>query len=280
MECAIPPLETVTALLDILVFVLMKTLMSAGVGAMTAVRLCQHSWNTTATVSVAFSSRCTELEEVEFNGDASLNYAEREGLLNGEVTLQVTSMIAGTRQMFKISSPRSAEAYVHIGNVDPCNNKGYGLSFTASYQPQPGELFFTRLLLFTEITQNCSFSAFLPITSDYRALGLSLHTECPLLAIGHLILPEMSHTITFIGSENPNCFTSNFLEVPDPALVIESELVNDRLPLGNIFELQANSAGPDVVTVFGREDSGPVSQFHSVQVTLFGECLSQRPPSE
>ncbi|CAI8040802.1 hypothetical protein GBAR_LOCUS22688, partial [Geodia barretti] len=133
-----------------------------------------------------------------------------------------------------------------------------------------GELFFTRLLRFTEITQSCSFSAFLPITSDYRALGLSLHTECPLLAIGHLILPEMSHTITFIGSENPNCFTSNFLEVPDPALVIESELVNNRLPLGNIFELQANSTGPDVVTVFGREDSGPVSQFHSVQVTLFG----------
>ena len=80
----------------------------------------------------------------------------------------------------------------------------------------------------------------------------------------------MSHTITFIGSENPNCFTSSFLEVPDPALVIESELVNDRLPLGNIFELQANSTGPDVVTVFGRDDSGPVSQFHSVQVTLFG----------
>ena len=80
----------------------------------------------------------------------------------------------------------------------------------------------------------------------------------------------MSNTITFIGSENPNCFTSNFLEVPDPALVIESELVNNRLPLGNIFELQANSTGPDVVTVFGRDDSGPVSQFHSVQVTLFG----------
>ena len=159
--------------------------------------------------------------------------------------------------------------YVFVDGGNPVKNRT-GLSFTASYKPQPGELFFTRLLRFTEITQSCSFSAFLPITSDYRALGLSLHTECPLLAIGHLILPEMSHTITFIGSENPNCFTSNFLEVPDPALVIESELVNDRLPLGNIFELQAYSTGPDVVTVFGREDSGPISQFHSVQVTLFG----------
>ena len=158
---------------------------------------------------------------------------------------------------------------MYLGGGDPCKSKT-GLSFEASYQPQPGELFFTRLLRFTEITQSCSFSAFLPITSDYRVLGLSLHTECPLLAIGHLILPEVSHTITFIGSENPNCFTSNFLEVPDPALVIESELVNNRLPLGNIFELQAYSTGPDVVTVFGRDDSGPVSQFNSVQVTLFG----------
>ena len=108
------------------------------------------------------------------------------------------------------------------------------------------------------------------MNSDYRALGLSLHTECPLLAIGHLVLPEMSHTLTFIGSENPQCFTSNFLGVTDPALVIESQLINDRLPLGNIIELQANSGGPDVVTVFGRGESGPVSQFHSVQVTLFG----------
>ena len=154
--------------------------------------------------------------------------------------------------------------------MDPCQSR-IGLSFAASYQQQPGELFFTRLLRFIEITQSCSFSAFLPLTSDYRALGLSLHTECPLLAIGELILPQMSHTITFIGSQRPNCFTSNFLGLSDPALVIESEMVNHRLPLGNIFELQANSGGPDVVTVFERgEGSGPVSLFHSVQVTLFG----------
>ena len=155
-------------------------------------------------------------------------------------------------------------------DVDPCQSR-IGLSFAASYQQQPGELFFTRLLRFNETTQSCSFSAFLPLTGDYRALGLSLHTECPLLAIGELILPQISHTITFIGSQRPNCFTSNFLGLSDPALVIESELVNHSLPLGNIFELQANSGGPDVVTVFERgEGSGPVSLFHSVQVTLFG----------
>ena len=158
----------------------------------------------------------------------------------------------------------------YIDVVDPCQSR-IGLSFAASYQQQPGEVFFTRLIRFSEITQSCSFSAFLPLTSDYRALGLSLHTECPLLAIGELVLPEMSHTITFIGSQRPNCSTSNFLGLSDPALVIESEMVNHRLPLGNIFELQANPGGPDVATVFERgEGSVPVSLFHSVQVTLFG----------
>ena len=170
-----------------------------------------------------------------------------------------------------------------VDGGDPCNkekarrqllaSKNSGLSFSASYQPQPGELFFTRLLPFTEITQSCNFHAFIPLTSDYRALGLSLYTECPLLALGRqLIIPEMAHTITFIGSENPTCFTSNFLGVTDPALVIESDLtMNDKLLLGNMIELQASPNGPDVVTVFGRGgSSGLVSRFSSVQVTIFG----------
>ena len=47
--------------------------------------------------------------------------------------------------------------------------------------------------------------------------------------------------------------------------------MNSRLLLGNILELQTNSRGPDVVTVFGRNgSSGPVSEFSSVRVTLFG----------
>ena len=132
-------------------------------------------------------------------------------------------------------------------------------------------MFFTSLLCFTEITQSCIFKAFIPVDSDYRALGLSVHTQCPLLAIGELVLPEMSHTVIFIGSQNPSCFTTNFLGQTDPALVIDSELMNSRLLLGNILELQTNSRGPDVATVFGRSDSsGPVSEFSSVRVTLFG----------
>ena len=132
-------------------------------------------------------------------------------------------------------------------------------------------MFFTSLLRFTEITQSCIFKAFIPIDSDYRALGLSVHTQCPLLAIGQLVLPEMSHTLTFTGSENPSCFATNILGLTDPALVILSDLINGRLLLGNVLELQTNSRGPDVVTVFGRSgSSGPVSEFSSVRVTLFG----------
>ena len=132
-------------------------------------------------------------------------------------------------------------------------------------------MFFTSLLCFTEIIQSCIFKAFIPIDSDYSALGLSVHTQCPLLAIGELVLPEMSHTLTFTRSENTSCFTTNFLGLTDPSLVVESELINSRLLLGNILELQTNSRGPDVVTVFGRNgSSGPVSEFSSVRVTLFG----------
>ena len=97
----------------------------------------------------------------------------------------------------------------------------------ASYEPQPGEQFFTRLLRFTETTQKCDFEAFIPINSDYRAFGLSLYTDCPLLGVDELIFPKMSHTLSFIGSVVPNCLTNNFLGVASPSLVIESELVND-----------------------------------------------------
>ena len=150
----------------------------------------------------------------------------------------------------------------------------YGVSFMASYEPQPGEQFFTRLLRFTETTQKCDFEAFIPVNSDYRALGLSLHTQCPLLAVDELIFPEMSHTLTFIGSSVPNCLTNNILGVASPALVIESELVSDRLRLGNLLELKANPNGPDITTVFERNsNTGPASQLHSVEVALFGEMF-------
>ena len=86
--------------------------------------------------------------------------------------------------------------------MDPCqrNDKDLnGVSFMANYRPQPGEQFFTRLLQFTETTQQCGFETSLPIDSDYTLHGVSLHTECPLLALGELIFPEMSHTMNFIG---------------------------------------------------------------------------------
>ena len=158
--------------------------------------------------------------------------------------------------------------------MDPCqrnDNDLNGLSFVASYRPQPNEQFFARLLRFTETTQQCGFETFIPIDSDYTLHGVSLHTECPLLALGELIFPEMSHTMNFIGSV-PDCFPHDSLGVANAALVIESTLKIDRLSLGNFLELQPSGGPADVTTVFGRSsDADFVSQLHSVKVTLFSE---------
>ena len=145
-----------------------------------------------------------------------------------------------------------------------------GISFSVSYEPLPGETFFSRLLRFTETTQECNLQVYLPVDADFSIQGLSLHTECPLLALSELILPEMSHTLNFIGSK-ADCFGSDFLGVSDPALVIESELTNDRLRLGNILQLRPDSDGPDILTVYGQgADSGYTARFPNMQVSLFG----------
>ena len=152
-----------------------------------------------------------------------------------------------------------------------------GISLRASYKPQPGELFFSRLLRFNETTQSCSIHAYIPMNHNYSTFGLSLHTECPLLALDELIFSDMSHTLTFIGSREPMCLTSDFLNVITPALVIESELKIDYLRLGNILELEPNLNGPDIITVFGKdENSNFVSHLHTVQVTLFGTMFSKK----
>ena len=164
--------------------------------------------------------------------------------------------------------------YIHscLDVEDPCESYGMdlnGISFTVSYKPRPDELFFSRLLRFTETTQECNFAAYLPVNANVSALGLSLHTECPLLALDELIMPEMSHTLNFIGSKS-DCFDSDFLGIEHPALVIESELINSHLCLGNILELHSNDVGPDITTVFGRGDGiGYISRFPSVQVNIF-----------
>ena len=211
------------------------------------------------------------------------------------MTLAVDGTIDGSEQHFKLTHS-DTNAYFHInGNTvlndyshpqksiipiagDPCESQDtdlYGVSFMASYEPQPGEQFFTRLLRFTETTQECDFEVFIPINSTYSALGLSLYTECPLLAVDELIFPEMSHTLIFTGSVVPDCLTNNFVSVASSALVIESEMVNNRLLLGNLLILKPNPNGPDLTTVFEKNsNSGPVAQLHLVQVALFGEMLT------
>lgn len=131
---------------------------------------------------------------LQFSGDAQLQYEKRLGLLNGEISVLMDSTIGGVKQRFQLSSSDTT-AYCHIRDVeDPCLQDGTdisGISFTASYEQQPGEQFFSRLLRFTETTQKCAFQAFFPMNAEYIALGLSLHTSCPLLALDELICPTL-----------------------------------------------------------------------------------------
>ena len=163
-----------------------------------------------------------------------------------------------------------------LDGADQCStndNDVNGISLKTSYKPLPGEQFFTHLIQFTETTQECPFDAFIPLSGNYRAHGLSLHTDCPLLSLGELIFPDMSHTMQLIGS-NPDCFPHDSLGFTDVALVIQSKLKSDRLPLGNFITLQRSNDEHDMTTAFGQnKEDRFVAILHSVKVTLFDGIL-------
>ena len=155
---------------------------------------------------------------------------------------------------------------------DPCRkseNDFNGISFKASYNHLPGETFFSNLFTFSEVIEECPFDAFIPIDGNYTAHGIRLFTKCPILKLGKLIFPEMSHSIGIIGS-NPDCFEDDFLGVSDPALVIHSKLTNERLPLGLYLELQRRKDEDDMTVVFERNSKNFVALLHSLEVTIFG----------
>ena len=150
------------------------------------------------------------------------------------------------------------------------------MSLKATYAPFPGETFFSHLILFNDFTQECPFHALLPIDGNYTAHGFSMSSaECPFLSLGALVFPDMSHTIQFVGS-NSNCYSYDHVSfgISDPALVIHSNLKNDRLRLGSLINLQTSTAD-DMTTVFSQEiDTGFVSVLHSVRVSVFSGVLS------
>ena len=155
---------------------------------------------------------------------------------------------------------------------DPCKkseNDFNGISFKASYNHLPGEMFFSNLFTFTEVTEECPFDAYIPIDGNYKVQVVRLFTQCPILKLDKLTFPEMSHSISIIGS-SPNCFEDEFLGVNDPALVIHSKLMNERLPLGLYLELQRRRDGDDMTVVFGRNSKNFVALLHSLEVTIFG----------
>ena len=155
---------------------------------------------------------------------------------------------------------------------DPCRkseNDFNGISFKASYKHLPGEMFFSNLFTFSEVIEECPFDSFIPIDGNYTPHGIWLFTKCPILKLGKLIFPEMSHSIGIIGS-GPDCFEDDFLGVNDPALVIHSKLMNERLPLGLYLELQRRRDRDDMTVVFGRNSKNFVTLLHSLEVTIFG----------
>ena len=155
---------------------------------------------------------------------------------------------------------------------DPCKkseNDFNGISFKANYKHLPGKTFVSNLFTFTEVTEECRFDAFIPVDENYTAHGIRLFTKCPILKLDKLTFPEMSHSISIIGS-SPNCFEDEFLGVNDPALVVHSKLMNERLPLGLYLELQRRRYGDDMTVVFGRNSKNFVAVLHSLEITIFG----------
>ena len=157
--------------------------------------------------------------------------------------------------------------FVIHADGNPCGGVQSGLSVKTTYTPLPSNLLIAKVLSFGDI-QECPADVFVPINSDYRAQGVSMFTNCPILFLDKLAFVGMSHTINFIG-ENRDCFGDNFHGVPDPALVIHSNLNDDRLPLNQYLELQ-RSSGDDMTVVFGRHQNHFVAVLHKVKVTLFG----------
>ena len=110
---------------------------------------------------------------------------------------------------------------------------------------------------------------FAQIDGEYNAHAFSVYTECPILYLGKLFFPGMSHVVHFTGSTS-DCYQYDSLGVPDPALVITSKLKEDRLPLGHFLELQRRVDGDDMTVVFGRNQEGFIAILHSVKVSMFG----------
>ena len=149
------------------------------------------------------------------------------------------------------------------------NSSQSGISVRTTYRPVPSEPFFSHLLILSEVTQECACDVFAQIDGEYHAKSFSTYTECLILSLGKLSFPEMSHVLHFVGSTS-ECFQYDSLGVPDPALVINSNLKKDILPLGHFLQLQKREDGDDMTVVFGRNQEGFVAILHSVKVSMFG----------
>ena len=151
------------------------------------------------------------------------------------------------------------------------NEQLSGIALKLSYRQQPDQIFFSKLLSFSEETTECPVNAFMRMKNATDLLGLSLHTSCPYLNLGMLTFRGMIHRMYFsgTGSFESFCLSDNILSsLPNPSLVIQSSLQGDRLPLGNFLTLLPGSDSIALSVAYDRDDSNFIARLYSVTVAI------------
>ena len=169
-----------------------------------------------------------------------------------------------------------------LNNDDRCAKEDTGISgiaFKLTYRQRPEQRFFSNLLSFALETTECPFDAFLNLNNDLRLQGLSLRTRCPYLNLGRLTFTGMEHRLYFSGNGDYGLYC---LELDDsikallPSLVIQSTLLNSRLPLGRFMTLSQISGNnsPSLVVAYTPGNPDSYAKMDAVQVAILGTSFN------
>ena len=169
-----------------------------------------------------------------------------------------------------------------LNNDDRCAKEDTGISGIAlklTYRQRPEQRFFSNLLGFALETTECPFDAFLNLNNDIRLQGLSLRTRCPYLNLGRLTFTGMEHRLYFSGNGDYGLYC---LELDDsfrallPSLVIQSTLLNSRLPLGRFMSLSQISGNnsPSLVVAYTPGNPDSYAKMDAVQVAILGTSFN------
>ena len=180
-----------------------------------------------------------------------------------------------------LSSSCHINYFCHLGSIlfcltgtKECSNGAEqlsGIALKLSYRQKPDQIFFSKLMSFSEETTECPVDAFMRMKNATDLLGLSLHTSCPYLNLGMLTFRGMVHQMYFSGTGSFESFClsdSISSSLPNPSLVIQSSLQGDRLPLGNFLTLLPGSDSIALSVAYDRDDSNFIARLYSVTVSI------------